>query len=118
MRTPWIAAAALLLLAACSESTLPTGEWVRARATGQSTLAVTNRGDQPIYVRVSDPTVLDVSVGCSPQTCTRLGAGETLRVPYAEIVNYDAGDAQAAVRWWVFGANRGTRATGTVVVQL
>ncbi|HYW12451.1 MAG TPA: hypothetical protein VE871_10840 [Longimicrobium sp.] len=118
MRTPIVFAASLALLAACSDTTLPTDQWVRARATGEASLSVTNRGDEPIYVRVSDPTVLDISIGCSPQTCTRIIAGQTLRIPYAQIINYDAGDEQAAVNWWVFSDTGATRDTGTVIAEL
>lgn len=118
MRRNFVLAAVLVLFAACSETTLPTDEWVRARATGGATLSVTNRGDEPIYVRVVDPTVLDISVGCTPQSCTRIGAGQTLRVPYAEIVNYTVGDQQAAVNWWVFSDTGATRDTGTLVAEL
>ena len=118
MRTNFVLAAALVLSAACSDTTLPTDEWVRARATGGATLSVTNRGDEPIYVRITDPTVLDISIGCSPQRCTRIGAGQTVRVPYAEIVNYDTGDTQAAVNWWVFSDTGATRDTGTLIAEL
>ncbi len=118
MRTHFAAAAVLALLAACSDTTLPTDEWVRARATGEASLSVTNRGDEPIYVRVSDPTTLDIMVACSPRTCTRITAGQTLRIPYTQIINYDAGDAQAAVSWWVFSDTGETRDTGTVVAEL
>lgn len=118
MRRNVVLAAALVLFAACSETMLPTDEWVRARATGQATLSVTNRGDEPVYVRVSDPTVLAFMPGCTPQTCTRISAGQTVRVPYAEIMNYDAGDRQAAVNWWVFADTGATLDTGTVVADL
>jgi hypothetical protein len=119
MRTRLVAAAALTLaLAGCSNPTLSTDEWVRARAEGQATLAVTNRGDEPVYVRVVDPTVLMIMIGCSPESCTRIGAGQTVRVPYADIVNYTPDDRQAAVSWWVFEDGGTTAAQGTVTVQL
>lgn len=119
MLTRLVAAAALgFVLAGCSDPTLPTDEWVRARAEGQATLAVTNRGDEPVYVRISDPTELAIMIGCSPTTCTRIGAGQTVRVPYAQIENYTPGDAQAAVSWWVFDDGGTTAAQGTVTVQL
>jgi hypothetical protein len=119
MLTRLAAAAALsLAFAGCSDPTLPTDEWVRARAEGQATLAVTNRGDEPVHVLISDPTVLALMMGCTPTTCTRIGAGQTVRVPYAQIENYTPGDAQAAVSWWVFDDGGTTAAQGTVVVQL
>ncbi|HST63069.1 MAG TPA: hypothetical protein VLK84_30450 [Longimicrobium sp.] len=118
MRTHLVLAGALALLAACSATTLPTDEWVHARASGEASLAVTNRGDEPIFVRVSDPTVLDVMVACTPRTCTRIVAGQTLRIPYAQIINYDTGDAQAVVSWWVFSDTGETRDTGTVIAEL
>lgn len=118
MLTRLVATAALgLALAGCSNLTLPTDEWVRARASGQATLSVTNRGDEPVYVLLSDPTVLALMMGCTPDTCRRIGPGQTVKVPYAEIENYTPGDAQAAVSWWVFDEGT-TVAQGTVVVPL
>jgi hypothetical protein len=120
MLTRLVAAAALaLVLAGCSDPTLPTDEWVRARAAGQATLSVTNRGDEPVNVLISDPTVLALMIGCTPGSCMRIGAGQTVRVPYAEIQNYTPGDTQAVVTWWVFDDDGGTvEAQGTVTVQL
>ena len=117
MLTRLVAAALGLALAGCSNPTLPTDEWVRARAAGQATLSVTNRGDEPVYVLISDPTVLALMMGCTPDTCTRIGPGQTVRVPYADIENYTPEDEQAAVSWWVF-ADRTTVAQGTLVVPL
>jgi hypothetical protein len=118
MLTRLVAAAALgLALAGCSDPTLPADEWVSARAAGQAELSVTNRGDEPVYVLISDPTELALMMGCTPDTCRRIGAGQTVRVPYAEIENYTPGDAQAAVSWWVFEDGT-TVAQGTVVVPL
>jgi hypothetical protein len=114
----FVSAAAALVLAACSSSTLPTEEWVRAEATGNATLAITNRGDDPVYVRVSDPTELGIMIGCSPSTCAPIAPGATVRVPYAQIQFYDAGDEQAAVNWWVFTADGATRDTGTLLADL
>jgi hypothetical protein len=114
-----VAAAALsLALAGCSNPTLPTDEWVRARAAGDATLAVTNRGDEPVYVLIADPTVLAVMMACTPDTCTRIGPGQAVRVPYAEIENYTPDDVQASVSWWVFENGTRTVAQGNVVVEL
>lgn len=118
MLTRLVATAALgLALAGCSDPALPTDEWVRASAAGQATLAITNRGDEPVYVLLSDPTELALMMGCTPETCRRIGAGQTVRVPYAEIENYTPGDAQAAVSWWVFEDGT-TVVQGTLVVPL
>lgn len=115
-----LAAAAMLslALAGCSNPTFPAEEWVRASATGQATLAVTNRGDEPVYVRILDPTELALMMACTPEICTRIGPGQTVRVPYAEILNYTPGDAEAAVTWWVFADDGRTVAQGTVVAEL
>ena len=118
MRRHLAAPAALVLAAACSDPTLPTDDWVRASATGNATLSILNRGDEPVYVRVSDPTELMIMIGCSPGSCARINPGETLRVPYAEIQNYDAGDRQAAVNWWVFDGDGATKDTGTLVTDI
>ena len=112
---------AFLALAACSESTLPADEWVRAsaHADGDAMLAIENRGEDAVYVRVLDPDEEWMSLGCSPQSCLRVGAGETVRVPYAEIINYDVGDERAAVNWWLFDeAGARTLATGVVIAEL
>jgi hypothetical protein len=114
----FVAAALALVLGACSQSTLPTDEWVRARATGSATLSVTNRGSEPVYIQVADPTELVLLAGCTPQTCTRIAPGRTVEVPFSEITRYDPGDAQAAVNWWVFADDGTQAATGTVVVSL
>lgn len=119
MLTRLVAAAAALglALAGCSNATLSTDEWVRARAAGQAALSVTNRGGEPVYVLISDPTELALMMGCTQDTCRRIAPGQTVRVPYAEIENYTPGDAQAAVSWWVFEDGT-TVAQGTVVVPL
>jgi hypothetical protein len=118
MLTRLVAAAALgLALAGCSNATLPGDERLTARAAGQATLSVTNRGDEPVYVLISDPTELALMMGCTPDTCRRIDAGQTVRVPYAEIEHYTPGDAQAAVSWWVFD-NGTTVVQGTLVVPL
>ncbi len=118
MRTRLVVAGLIVSLGACSGPTLPTGEWVRARATGDATLSVTNRGDAPVYIQVADPTELILLTGCSPSSCTRVAPGATVRVPFSEITAYDPGDQQAAVNWWVFADNGAAAATGTVVVPL
>lgn len=109
---------AVLVLAACSDTTLPTDAWIEARATGSATLSITNRGDEPTYVQVSDASALIIQRGCSPESCARIDPGETLRMPYAEINAYDPGDAQAAVNWWVFADDGTTRDTGTLIAEL
>jgi hypothetical protein len=111
-------AAAVLFLAACADPTLPPGEWVRAGAGGEATLVITNRGDEPVYVQVSDPTELSILMGCSRETCTRIDPGKTVRVPYDQIQGYDLGDSQAAVNWWVFSDTGATRGTGTVIAEI
>lgn len=117
-----LVAAATLALAACSDPALPVAERVQARAAGDAILAITNRGDDAVYVRASDPTVLALMAACSPSTCTRVAPGETLRLPYAEIENYDPGDAQATVAWWAFvtesGGTARETARGSVVADL
>lgn len=118
MRSRFVLAALALALAACSDPTLPTDEWIQARAAGSATLAITNRGDAPVYVQVSDPTEFILMRGCSPETCARIDPGETLRVPYSDITSYDAGDEHAAVNWWVFAGDGTTRDTGTVVTEI
>lgn len=119
MLKPLVFAAALALaLGACSDPTLPTDEWVQARATGDATLSVTNRGDEPIYIQVADPTELILLTGCTPSTCIRIAPGDTVEVPFSQITSYDPGDGQAAVNWWVFTDDGATRDTGTVVVAL
>jgi hypothetical protein len=118
MLTRLVAAATLsLAFAGCSNPTLSADEWVQASATGQATLSITNRGDEPVYVRVLDPTELALMMACTPEICTRIDPGQTVRVPYAEILNYNPGDAEAAVTWWVFEDGT-TAAQGTVVAQL
>jgi hypothetical protein len=119
MRTRFVPAALALFLGACSRSTtLPADEWVQARATGNATLSVTNRGNEPVYIQLADPTELILLAGCTPQTCTRIAAGRTVQVPFSEITSYDPGDRQAAVNWWVFADDGTAAATGTVVVPL
>lgn len=119
MSSRFVLAAALgLALAACSESTLPLDEWVRASATGQASVSVQNRGDEPVYVRVLETSELWQSIGCGPDSCLRVDAGQTVAVPYSEIINYDAGDAEASVGWWVFGDAGQTVHHGVVVVEL
>jgi hypothetical protein len=111
---------ALFALAACSESTLPADEWVRASATGHASVAVQNRGSEPVYVRVIDPTELWQSIGCGPSNCLRVNPGQSVRVPYAEIINYTPGDAEAAVTWWLYADDAGSRTVhqGAVTVEL
>ena len=114
--------AATLALAACSDPALPVAERVQARAAGNAILAISNRGDEAVYVRATDPTVLALQSACSPSTCARVAPGETLRLPYAGIENYDPGDAQASVAWWAFVAESGgtfrETARGSVIADL
>jgi P pilus assembly chaperone PapD len=118
MHKRFVIAALALVLGACSETTLPTGEWVQASATGDASLSVTNRGDAPVYIQVADPTELILLTGCTPSTCTRIAPGGTVQVPFSQIAAWQPGDQQAAVNWWVFEDDGGTVATGTVVVPL
>lgn len=113
------AALAVSTAACCCGVPLPAEEErIHASAAGGAVLAIENRGDDPVYVQVADPTELALMAGCTPQSCTRIPPGETLRLPYAEITHWDAGDAQAAVNWWVFADDGRTLETDTFVVPL
>jgi hypothetical protein len=91
---------------------------VRASATGQASVSVQNRGDEPVYVRVLETSELWMSIGCSPADCLRVEPGETASVPYSDIINYDAGDDEASVGWWVFGDAGQTVHHGAVIMEL
>jgi hypothetical protein len=101
-----IAAAALVVLAACDEpSTIDNyGPVVRADADAP-TLTIRNLSGQPVhyavYERVDEGTVFWGK--CSPQNagCPTLAPGETVRIPYAEIARYEPGDKEAIVFWWM-----------------
>lgn len=117
-----LALAAIVLAAACSDTTLPAEERVQARAVGNATLAVTNRGDEPVYYQAMDPSKLAIFYSCTPALCPRLDPGETARVPYAQIALYDAATVQAMVDWFTFeptpdGGYRQT-AYGSVMAEL
>jgi hypothetical protein len=118
MRKHFVIAGLALALGACSEATLPTKEWVDARVTVEGMLAVTNRGDAPVYIQVADPTELIQLTGCTPSTCTRIAPGATVEIPFSQITAYDPGDQQAAVNWWVFQDDGSPVTTGTIVVPL
>lgn len=118
MRKSLVIAGLVFALGACSETTLPTKEWVDARSTGEATLSVTNRGDAPVYIQVADPTELIQLAGCTPSTCTRIAPGGTVQVPFSQITAWNPGDAQAAVNWWVFEDDGTLVTTGTLVVPL
>jgi hypothetical protein len=115
---PTAAALAIVVLGACSGSTLPADGSVQARAAGNATLAVTNDGDAPILVLAVDPTELMIVAPCLPDTCPRLEPGATLRISYADIAGYQAGDRQASVLWWTPGNAGAPRSDGTVTVEL
>lgn len=93
------AAALALSAAACSDATLPVGDTLLARPTGHATLAISNRGDQAVYFNVIDPSRLAIFIGCTPADCPSVRPGETVQVPYAEIINYEDGSTQALVDW-------------------
>jgi hypothetical protein len=116
------AATFALLLAACSDPSLPVDARVRARAVGDATLAITNRGGEPVYFHVLDPTRLAIFIGCAPETCPRILPGETVHVPYSAIVSYEPGSTTALVDWSTFerrpdGSYRQT-GSGSVPVEL
>lgn len=85
-------------------------------------LAISNRRDEAVSVHVADPNELALMAACSPSACTRVAPGETLRLPYAGIENYDPRDAQATVAWWVLETGSGgtvhETARGSVVADL
>jgi hypothetical protein len=112
--------AALFALAACAQPIEPAELWVDAAATGEQSVAIHNRGSDPVYVRVIDPTELWQSIGCGPSNCLRVNPRQTVRVPYAEIINYTPGDAEAAVTWWLYADDSGSRLldSGSVYVEL
>jgi len=119
-----LAAAAVLALAsaACSDPALPTEQWVRARADGNATLAITNRGGEPVHFKVVDPTHFAIFTACTPTDCPRVRPGETVRVPYSTILYYEPGSTQAMVEWASFtsgedGSHRQS-AYGSVIVGL
>lgn len=101
-----IAAAALVMLAACDDpaSIDNYGPVVRADADAP-TLTIRNLGGQPVHYavfeRVDEGTVFWGK--CSPQNegCPTLAPGETIRIPYAEIAGYEPGDKEAIVFWWM-----------------
>lgn len=109
---------ALSSAACCCGVPLPAEERVHASAAGDATLAIANRGSDTVYVQAADPTELALMAACTPRTCARIAPGEILRLPYAEIAYWQPGDAQAAVRWWVFSFDGGALETGTVTVSL
>ena len=116
------AAALAVSAAACSDSTLPAGQALQARATGNATLAISNRGDEAVFYYVVDPTELAVFFACTPDQCPRIDPGETVQVPYAAIAYYEPGATQALVDWTQFravgdGAYRQT-GSGSVLVKL
>ena len=96
------AAALIVSLAACSDATLPAAEPIDAHAAGNATLAITNRTSGPVYYQVMDPSKFAIFYGCTPDHCPRIDAGQTVRVPYADIAYYEAGSAQAMVDWFTF----------------
>ena len=117
--TSRIVLAALLALAACAQPIEPAELWVDAEA-GGGEVSVRNSGTDPVYVRVLDPTELWLSVGCGPSNCLRVNPRQTVRMPYAEIINYNPGDAQAAVAWFLFADDAATvlEDHGEVIVEL
>lgn len=107
-----------MVLGACTGSTLPANDGVRARAAGDATLAITNDGHAPVLVLAVDPAELMIVAPCVPDSCPRVEPGATLRLSYAEIAGWQAGDRRASVLWWT-PANAGApRSDGTVTVQL
>jgi hypothetical protein len=112
------AAATALSLAACSESTLPEEEWLQVRRSELMHLSVRNRGDAPVHFIASDRSHLAL-LDCTPDTCQRVAPGESVSVYFADIYEWDEGDAEAIVRWWVFDEDTGrTVGQGSVVVSL
>ena len=109
---------AALVLAACAESALPGEQWVRARATGDAAIEVTNLGIEPVWFRIVDPTELVLMAACTTETCTRVGPGETVEVPYSAIEYYDPGDSQASVTWWSWRSDGSAARQGSVIVNL
>jgi hypothetical protein len=117
-----VAAALVFSFAACEDPTLPPGEPIRARAAGSATLAITNRGGEPVYFHAMDPSKLAIFYNCTPAQCPRIEPGETVRVPYAAISLYEAGTTQALVDWYTFeepgdGSYR-QKSYGSVLVDL
>lgn len=92
-----LAAVALLALAGCSAVEGNAGFDVSARP---STLTLDNgTGRLVYYVALESETATLVDLNPDVTEWSRLAAGQTLRVPYADLDGYDAGDDEAVVYW-------------------
>ena len=92
-----LAAVALLALAGCSAVEGNAGFDVSARP---STLTLDNgTGRLVYYVAIESESSTTVDLNPDVTTWRRLAAGQTLRVPYADLDGYDAGDDEAVVYW-------------------
>lgn len=123
----FLAAAALVLLAACDLPLESDSERVRIRASAQApVLTLANTGSLAVHYMVFERSELGVMLWapCTPDhpDCPTLRPGETVQIPYMEIGAYDEGDAEAVVYWWIDepapdGGYR-TRRQGDLLVQL
>ena len=121
-----IAAATLLLLASCDSPVGSGGDApIRAQADAQ-VLSLTNVSARSVHYgvfeRVDEGTIFWGRCTPANEECPTLAPGETVRIAYAEITRYDAGDQEAIVYWWTTepqpGGGYGIRRQGDVVVRL
>jgi hypothetical protein len=107
MRKPFVLAtlSLYLLLGGCDSPSAIDGYPAAIRAEAKdATLSVTNRMGRPVHYAIFERVDAGVIFWgkCTPANpgCPVLDAGETLRLPYAEIGMYEPGDAEAIVYWW------------------
>lgn len=96
------AAAAAVLLAACSADPVGSDAAVRVERDGEA-VRVTNTADQPVYYRIFNPDAFALWAPCtSPADCPEIEPGQTVRIEYAEIGLYAPHSTQAELHWWQF----------------
>ncbi len=109
MRKLWALALTIasLTLLACETPTDPASQLLALSSDG-SALTLTNPNSWPVFYMAVDPNILAVASGtiadfalCTdPASCPRVAAKSSVRVPYAEIAGYHAGQASVQITQW------------------
>jgi hypothetical protein len=115
--------AVAVLLAACANDLAGVGrDGLRAEPVDGTAVAVTNLGDQPVYYRIVNPDAFASWTPCTtPADCPGIGAGQTVRIPYADIGLYQPDSQEAELYWWRFAGVEGGYVTvdeGRLRIQL
>ena len=105
---------ASLALLGCETPTAPASRPLALSSDG-STLTITNPNSWPVFYMVVDPNILalasgtiaDFSLCTDPTTCPRVAAKSSVRVAYAEIVGYHAGQSAVRLTQWRLRRNSG-----------